>query len=82
MKETEKIAKDMAQTNENTLTTEEELELRFLTAYSEGMDSFIKFILSYIGISVIAITSINLYNLYTGKLISIVVGEQLSVFSG
>ena len=82
MKETEKIAKDRVQPNQNTLPTEEELELRFATAYSEGMDSFIKFILSYIGISVIAITSINLYNLYTGKLISIVVGEQLSVFSG
>ena len=81
MKETEKIAKDMAQTNENTLTTEEELELRFLTAYSEGMDSFIKFILSYIGISAIIITSINLYNLYTGKLISSVAGQQLFVFS-
>jgi len=82
MKETEKIAKDRVQPNQNTLPTEEELELRFATAYSKGMDSFIKFILSYIGISVIAITSINLYNLYTGKLISIVVGEQLSVFSG
>ena len=82
MKETEKIAKDRVQPNQNTLPTEEELELRFATAYLKGMDSFIKFILSYIGISVIAITSINLYNLYTGKLISIVVGEQLSVFSG
>lgn len=68
MKETEKIAKDMAQTNENTLTTEEELELRFATAYLRGMDSFIKFVLGYNGISIIIITCINLYNLYIGKI--------------
>lgn len=81
MKETEKIAKDMAQPNENTLPTEEELELRFLTAYLEGMDSFYTFIIKYVCISAIIITSINLYNLYTGKLISSIAGEQLSVFS-
>ncbi len=39
MKETEKIAKDRVQPNQNTLPTEEELELRFATAYSEGMDT-------------------------------------------
>ncbi len=33
MKETEKIAKDRVQPNQNTLPTEEELELRFATAY-------------------------------------------------
>ena len=68
MKETEKIAKDMAQPNENTSPTEEELELRFATAYLEGMNSFIKFVLGYNGISIIIITCINLYNLYIGKI--------------
>ena len=82
MKETEKIAKDRVQPNQNTLPTEEELELRFATAYSEGMDSFYTFIIKYVCISAIIITSINLYNFYTGKITSRLAVKQVPISSG
>lgn len=68
MKETEKTVENRKHLNENKLPTEEELELRFATAYLRGMDSLIKFVLGYNGISIIIITCINLYNLYIGKI--------------